>query len=383
MAQMVQYRADINLSRPLFPKTSGNGVLLDNSAMVELCGNRIVLLGMTKPWYQMHPKVFVSYSWDDDEHKNWVRGLATELRRDGVDVILDHWHLAPGDQLPKFMETSVRENDFVIMICTPKYKYKSDNRVGGVGYEGDIITAEIYQAGNRRKFIPILRGEDWGLSAPSWLVGSYYIDLRGNTYYSSSYKELVNTIHGRGPVAPPIGIAPPRLDLIFVNSNEFIQQVQVQTPDLDKRFHSKKPYPAKFVRIRVINKTQDIIKACVAYLVGIEREEEGVFKDVFFSNALRLNWELEQGGGLDGAKNIYPNMGKYLDIFFTYKRPRFEGIRFRLFVQHLGFEQLWHQVGKYRLTIRVVAENAETQEIKLIFLWKNKWDDFSVWQETE
>ena len=33
----------------------------------------------------------------------------------------------------------------------------------------------------------------------------------------------------------------------------------------------------------------DVIKGCVGYLVGVEREEGNVFKDVFFSNALRLN----------------------------------------------------------------------------------------------
>ena len=49
------------------------------------------------------PKAFVSYSWDDDSHKEWVAGLATELRNDGVETILDQWHAVPGDQLPAFM----------------------------------------------------------------------------------------------------------------------------------------------------------------------------------------------------------------------------------------------------------------------------------------
>ncbi len=44
-----------------------------------------------------HPKVFISYSWDtengDDEHKKWVRDLATKLRSHGVDVILDQFDL--------------------------------------------------------------------------------------------------------------------------------------------------------------------------------------------------------------------------------------------------------------------------------------------------
>src|SRR5271165_3498164 len=35
------------------------------------------------------PKTFISYSWDDDAHREWVKQLATRLRDDGVDVTLD------------------------------------------------------------------------------------------------------------------------------------------------------------------------------------------------------------------------------------------------------------------------------------------------------
>ena len=47
----------------------------------------------------IHPKVFISYSSDDDTHRARVRDLATQLRADGVDARLDHWHTIPGDQL--------------------------------------------------------------------------------------------------------------------------------------------------------------------------------------------------------------------------------------------------------------------------------------------
>lgn len=55
-----------------------------------------------------HPTAFISYSWDDEKHKEWVRGLGTQLRSDGVEARLDHWHTVPGDQLPEFMEREIR-----------------------------------------------------------------------------------------------------------------------------------------------------------------------------------------------------------------------------------------------------------------------------------
>ncbi len=50
------------------------------------------------------PTAFVSYSWDDDEHRNWVQDCVKRLREDGVSASLDEWSTAPGDQLPMFME---------------------------------------------------------------------------------------------------------------------------------------------------------------------------------------------------------------------------------------------------------------------------------------
>jgi len=148
----------------------------------------------------------MSYSWDDDAHKAWVAGLAKRLRSDGVNVILDQWHVRLGDQLPQFMETSVRASDFVLIVCTPRYKEKSDERSGGAGYEGHIITAEIFEySDNPRKFIPVLRLGEWRQAAPSWLLGKARADLRGEPYREAEYHTLMGTIRGILPDAPPIG----------------------------------------------------------------------------------------------------------------------------------------------------------------------------------
>lgn len=149
-------------------------------------------------------KAFVSYSWDDDQHKAWVAKLATNLRDDGVETILDQWHAVPGDQLPEFMERQIRENDYVLIICTPNYRLKSDGRKGGVGYEGDIMTAEVHNQRNHRKFIPILARGTWEESAPSWLIGKYYIDLSTSDRYEKNYPDLLTTLLGERRIAPPL-----------------------------------------------------------------------------------------------------------------------------------------------------------------------------------
>ena len=156
------------------------------------------------------PSAFISYSWDGEEHKEWVRSLAARLRRDGVNTVLDQWEVEPGDRLPEFMEHSIRDNDFVLVVCTPSYKRKSDDRLGGVGYEGDIMTGEILNERNEKKFIPVVRGADGAEALPSWLQGKWHIDLSGFPDSKSEYDDLLATLFGRREKAPAVGVGPKR-----------------------------------------------------------------------------------------------------------------------------------------------------------------------------
>jgi len=154
------------------------------------------------------PTATISYSWDSEAHKNWVAALGSRLRSDGIDLTLDEWHLKPGDQLPHYMERAIRESDFVLIVCTPRYKEKSDARKGGVGFEGNIIGGEVLSGTSDRKFIPVLREGEWRNAAPSWLLGKLYIDLRGDRYSEANYEQLVTTMYGLLPEPPRMGLLP-------------------------------------------------------------------------------------------------------------------------------------------------------------------------------
>ena len=154
------------------------------------------------------PSVFVSYSWDSEVHRDWIAALATRLTQDGVRVQVDQWDLVPGDQLPKYMEAAVRENDFVLCVCTPKYKKRSDTRQGGVGYEGNIMTAEVLSGLSVAKFIPVLRAGSWEESAPSWLLGSLYVNLSNDGFESGDYKRLLARLYRSKSKRPDPGAKP-------------------------------------------------------------------------------------------------------------------------------------------------------------------------------
>jgi hypothetical protein len=153
-------------------------------------------------------QTFISYSWDSDEHRAWVEEFATALRQNGVDVVLDRWHLPPGADMYRFMESTVRSVEFVLVICTPAYAEKAENRVGGVGYETTIITAQLARKTDERKFIPILRSGDWASAVPLWLASRRGLDFRDNPYSDAKLQNLLRTLHREEVQAPALGPRP-------------------------------------------------------------------------------------------------------------------------------------------------------------------------------
>lgn len=155
------------------------------------------------------PVVFISYSHDDNAHKQWVLELATKLRRDGVHVLLDVWELGPGLDLPRFMEKALTAARRVVVICSERYVHKAENAEGGVGYEKTILTAQLMKSIASDRIIPVIRNNNNTSILPTFLDGRFYIDMRADADVDEAYDQLARAIH-RQPrdKAPPIGSNP-------------------------------------------------------------------------------------------------------------------------------------------------------------------------------
>lgn len=140
------------------------------------------------------PKVFISYSWTDEEHISNVLEFATYLMNNHVEVILDEWDSPEGIDLNHFMEENVRSEDidFVLIISDKEYARKADERTGGVGTETQIISKRVYEDVNQTKFIPIVWQNDNNGKPylPDYLSSRKYFDLTPKNRYSNSKKVL-------------------------------------------------------------------------------------------------------------------------------------------------------------------------------------------------
>lgn len=93
-------------------------------------------------------KVFISYSHDNDEHCERVRGLDASLSRDGSDCRLDVYKDTDEDW-PSWMTNQLIEADFILCVITEIYEHRfRDNELPdqglGVGWEAGLIRRLLY-----------------------------------------------------------------------------------------------------------------------------------------------------------------------------------------------------------------------------------------------
>lgn len=176
------------------------------------------------------PRVFASYSHDDEAHKDWVLALCARLVRNGVDVILDQWDLTAGSDLPSFMESGLSHADRVLAICTSTYVSKANAGNGGVGYEKMILTSYLMKDISSDRIIPIIRRSDGFNPVPTFLSTRIYIDFRDDSQFEPHYSELLREIHGQkvkprpalGPNPFTAEITPPISPILTFSADRYI-----------------------------------------------------------------------------------------------------------------------------------------------------------------
>jgi len=159
------------------------------------------------------PRLFISYSWSNPTHEQWVVDLATELRSSGVDVILDKWDLREGHDALAFMEKMISDASItkVIIVCDKIYVSKADGRAGGVGTETQIISPEIYAKQAQDKFVAVIaeRDENGKPYLPIYYKSRIYVDLSEAERYSENFEKLLRWIFDKPLfVKPELGKAP-------------------------------------------------------------------------------------------------------------------------------------------------------------------------------
>jgi hypothetical protein len=164
------------------------------------------------------PKVFISYSWNNQVHQNYIEELAQRLISDGVDVLLDVYDLKEGQDKFTYMESMVSDEEVnkVLIFSDKNYTQKADSRKAGVGTESQIISQEIYGKVKQEKFIPIVCefDSDGNPYLPLFLKSRIWIDFSSLEKVNENWEKLIRVIFEKPLfVKPPIGHAPAYLEM--------------------------------------------------------------------------------------------------------------------------------------------------------------------------
>jgi hypothetical protein len=179
------------------------------------------------------PRVFISYSHDDDAHREFVLRLANRLRTEqGIECLLDQ-HFLPGfppQGWTKWMRDSVRDAKHVLMVCTPKYRNRYERNLEnledtgrGVAFEGVVISQTLYEDyfhNHGLKFIPVLPSNGKREDVPR--------ELRDFSIYTlpDAFQQVCDLIRGvqYNPL-PPLG-SPPAQDNLEARVDAYLNWVQ-------------------------------------------------------------------------------------------------------------------------------------------------------------
>ena len=151
-------------------------------------------------------KVFISYSHDSQPHRDYVRGIADRLRKDGLDCVIDQYiNGFPPEGWLRWMEDQVEAADFVLLVCTEtylrRYRGKETNGGNGVTFEGVVISQTLYNGYYQNtKFVPLLpEGGDFAHVPLSLQAYSTYT-------LPSDYDNLYRYLTGQPEhIAPAVG----------------------------------------------------------------------------------------------------------------------------------------------------------------------------------
>jgi hypothetical protein len=162
------------------------------------------------------PTVFISYSHDSREHADRVLALANRLREDGIDCILDQYEESPQEGWTMWMDRHIKNDDFVLMVCTEKYyrRVMGEEKASkglGVKWEGKLVYQHIYRADSTNtRFIPVLLAADQISHIPTPLQDATYYCVDTEAGYETLYRRLS---HRPVTIKPDLGklrTLPPR-----------------------------------------------------------------------------------------------------------------------------------------------------------------------------
>ncbi len=309
---------------------------------------------------------FVSYSWDSEQHKQWVMDFVNKLRGNGVDATIDR-HLTQSStiNLNQMMITNLQKNDFIIIVLTEKYAEKADSFQGGVGFETILSLPLLQEDPDKIIFITKHQGE-FQKVIPFHLRGYYAIDFSDESTFNEAFDELLHRIYGELLYEiEPLGKAP------ILKPRQSTQQPKSTFSDME--IPNLKRFTDKDIEEFMNQSYKDIVQLLSELFVQIKSSNP--------------NFEFQENR-MDNTKTVF---NLYVDGDYKTGIKLWLGGMFRQNTIHLSYgrhmtfsnnnsynEAISHEFDKknkitLKMTMNIMGNNdANSPELIVKEIWKNQ-----------
>jgi SEFIR domain len=137
-------------------------------------------------------ELFITYSWDNEEHIEKVVSFTNHLRDEGFDAEMDKLHTQneTATDFYKMMHQAMTNYEKVIVVLSKGYKEKAENFKGGVGNEYNLILKDIETQNNKYILVSFEPINDE--ITPLNFKGRHIFDLSNKKNLNELYAKLQN-----------------------------------------------------------------------------------------------------------------------------------------------------------------------------------------------
>lgn len=272
------------------------------------------------------PTAFISYSWDNIEHQQWVFNLTNRLRTKGIVATMDLFETQQGTvNLNQMMIKNIKESDYVVIVLTEEYAKKSDNFQGGVGFETMLTIPDIKN--NLDKLIFIMRHNgDYTKVFPYHLRDVYAIDFSDDSQFETKFEELIYKIHNiplyeMQPVGEIPALKPKKSliqnDTITKNDSDDIYDLLIpnlkEITDVDKNQFIKDSYKSILGDFKyLLNKSKEL-NSNFSYEFEEITTRKAIIK-ICINGSIKVGIKMWYGSSMGMRQNsIYLSYGTWVD----------------------------------------------------------------------
>ena len=175
----------------------------------------------------------------------------------------------------------------------------------------------------------------------------------------------------------------PKLVLSFEDSTDYRARTPETAEYRDPAVSAVPIYSnheAEYVRIKVVNDARPLAKACCAYLVGIERQQnDGAFAPTFYCDSIPLAWSCRDDKGYEPL-DLPNGVAQFIDLISVRSISEEYRLEIKPLPQrYIGFQR---DKGTYRFTVQVSGENVRPAFIRVQFTWTGKWNEYDAKPDT-